>query len=110
MTDLSIRHILFPYDFSEQGRQAVPFVAAFAKRFSAQLTLYTVASHEEKADIQRMLDQSFLDECREVFVERITDCGDPALRIAEFAHNRDVDLVMMPTHGMGCSGGCWPDR
>src|SRR6185436_973644 len=101
MTDLSIRHILFPYDFSEQGRQAVPFVVAFAKRFSAQLTLYTVASHEEKADIQRRLDQSFLDECREVFVERITDCGDPALRIAEFAHNRDVDLVMMPTHGMG---------
>jgi nucleotide-binding universal stress UspA family protein len=101
MTDLSIRHILFPYDFSEQGRQAMPFVAAFARRFSAQLTLFTVASHEQKTEIQRWLDESFLDEFQEVFVRRVASCGDAALRIVDFAHNLDVDLVMMPTHGMG---------
>jgi len=101
MTDLPIRHILFPYDFSEQGRQAVPFVAAFAKRFGAQVTLFTVASLEEIAETQRILDQSFLDEFQDLSVRRVASCGDPALRIVDFAHNLDVDLVTMPTHGMG---------
>ena len=34
-------------------------------------------------------------------VELEADCGDAALRIEAFAHNYDVDLVMMPTHGLG---------
>lgn len=101
MTDLPIRHILFPYDFSEQGRQAVPFVAALAGRFASRVTLFTVASHEDKTGVQTMLDRSFIDEFHDVFVERVVSCGDPALRIADLAHRLEVDLVMMPTHGMG---------
>jgi len=122
MTALSIRHILFPYDFSEQGRQVVPFVSAFAKRFDARLTLFSVVppafdavpaamggaalragdvSADWRRSLQCQLDRALVGEFGDVTVERVADCGDAALRIAAFAHDRDVDLVMMPTHGLG---------
>jgi len=120
--DLPIRHILFPYDFSEQGRQAAPFVSAFAKQFGAHVTVFSVVppafetvpeamggpglrkgdiSAEWRRTLQCQLDRVSFDELSELDVERVADCGDAALRIADFAHNRDVDLVMMPTHGLG---------
>jgi nucleotide-binding universal stress UspA family protein len=34
-------------------------------------------------------------------VDRIAEGGDPALRITAFAQAHDVDLIMMPTHGVG---------
>jgi nucleotide-binding universal stress UspA family protein len=122
MTDLPIRHILFPYDFSEQGRQIAPYVSAFAKRFCAQLTLYSVVppafdtvpaaiggpqlragevSADWKRELRCRLDRALLVELSDLSIQRIADCGEAAIRIAEFAHNRDVDLVMMPTHGVG---------
>ena len=94
MTHLPVRHILFPYDFSEQGRQAVPFVTALAKQFGSKLTVFAVAP---PGKIEDDLGEDFAD----VPTQWVTTCGDPALRIADFAHNRDVDLVMMPTHGLG---------
>jgi len=121
-TDLPIRHVLFPYDFSEQGRQALPFVSAFATRFGAHVTVLSIVppafepvpeamggaglrkgdvSAEWRRALQCQLDRASFDELAGVDVERAADCGDAALRIAEFAHNRDVDLVMMPTHGLG---------
>jgi len=122
MTELPIRHILFPYDFSEQGRQAVPFVAAYARRFGACVTLFSVVppsfepvpaamggaalrvgelSADWKRAMQSHLDVALLDELSGLRVTRVADCGDPALRVADFAHGHDVDLVMMPTHGLG---------
>jgi len=94
MTHLPIRHILFPYDFSEQGRQAAPFVSAFARQFGSKLTVFSVAA---PGKIEDDLGKDFAD----LPTQWITTCGDPALRIADVAHNRDVDLVMMPTHGLG---------
>ncbi len=122
MTELPIRHILFPYDFSFQGRQAVPFVSAFAKQFGAKLTLFSVVppafepvpavmggpalhkgddSGDWKRALQVKLEDERLPDLQGLCVQRIADCGDAALRIADFAHNHDVDLVMMPTHGLG---------
>ena len=34
-----IRRILFPFDFSDQGVQAAPFVRALASQFRASVTL-----------------------------------------------------------------------
>ena len=122
MTDLHIRHILFPYDFSRQGRLAAPYVTAFARRFGAQVTMLSVVppahvavpavmggpslhsgeqSAEWKRALQCQLEHSLVAEFADLELERMADCGDAALRIADFAHNRDVDLVMMPTHGLG---------
>ena len=94
MTHLPIRHILFPFDFSEQGRQAAPFIAGFCKEFGSKLTVFSVAP---PGKIEEAIGEDFAD----VPTQWVSTCGDPALRIADFAHNRDVDLVMMPTHGLG---------
>ena len=122
MTPLPLRHIVFPYDFSEQGRQAVPFVTAFAKQFGAKVTLLSIVppafetvpeamggaalrqgnlSADWKQALRCRLERALVGEFTGLDVERIADCGDPALRIADFAHNHDADLVMMPTHGLG---------
>ena len=117
-----MRHILFPYDFSRQGQLAARYVRTFARQFGARVTMLSVvppvnvavpaamgggALHagEQSADWKRalacQLSRALVEELGDVDVERVADCGDAALRVADFAHNRDVDLVMMPTHGLG---------
>lgn len=115
----NINHILFPFDFSSRGVQAAPFVCALAQRFDARVTLFsTIPPVWELAPIgtgaiagdsvaewtrglKSQLDQALVSELAGVTVERVVDSGDPALRIAEFARTHTVDLIMMPTHGVG---------
>ena len=109
MIELPIRHILFPFDFSHQGLLAANYVTAVAKRFGAHVTMLSVAppgyaaeqTSEWQLALKRRLDGALVQEMSGLEVERVADCGDPALRIAAFAHNHCVDLVMMPTHGLG---------
>src|ERR1700693_1750729 len=115
----SIQHILFPFDFSAAGLRAVPYVRALANRLHAKVTLLSVMAptwveplpglgpmvaedpEELSRQLQALLDRSLTDERAGLEVARITAAGDPALRIAEFAHDQAVDLIMMPTHGCG---------
>jgi len=118
----TIRHVLFPYDFSTQGRQIVPFVRALATCFSARVTLFSVVPPpfesvsagmggprlrsgdevtEWRENLQRRLDGALLEEWAGLRVERVADNGDPALRTVDFASSHGVDLIMMPTHGVG---------
>ena len=114
-----ITHILFPFDFSSQGSQVAPFVRELARRFGAKVTLLSVVpptfevmpaemgaregddAGDWRRALQARLDQSLLDEFSGVRVERATEGGDPGFRITDFAHSRGIDLVMMPTHGLG---------
>jgi nucleotide-binding universal stress UspA family protein len=119
---LALRHVLFPYDFSSQCRHATPFVRALAETFAARVTLLSVVppvfetvppemggpavrAGDESADWKRnlrcRLDRALVDELAGLDVTRVADSGDPALRIAAFAVDHAVDLVMMPTHGLG---------
>ena len=116
---LTINHILFPFDFSAEGSRAAPFVQALALRFKAQVTLFGVvppvwdaapigtgaiageSTAEWMRGLKSQLDQALLDQLPGVTVERVADSGDPALRIVEFARTHSVDLIMMPTHGVG---------
>ena len=36
---LTVKHILFPLDFSDRSLAAIPFVEAMARRFNAKITL-----------------------------------------------------------------------
>ena len=47
------------------------------------------------------LDHALGAELGDVPVERIAVAGEPSNRITEFAHHQDIDLIMMPTHGLG---------
>src|SRR5947209_4627706 len=121
MTDLTIRHVLFPYDFSPQAEQAAAYVGALARQFEARVTLFSVlpaafdavpaamagtAQHvgersvEWRRALQCQLEQVSLQALHGLDVQRVADCGDPALRIVDFAHDQDIDLVIMPTHGL----------
>ena len=115
----AITHILFPFDFSRQGEQTVPFVKALACRVNARVTLYSVMPPAFdaapaglgsrmgddpvawKRELQDRLDHVLVDELAGVSVERVADCGNPALRAVRFAESHGVDLIMMPTHGLG---------
>jgi nucleotide-binding universal stress UspA family protein len=118
---LTIRHILFPYDGSERGREIVPNVRSLAARFGARVTILGVVPptfdrvpsevglhlragpdiDEWKRHLQAELDQVFIEEFADVPVDRFAEAGDPALRIVDFAHHHDVDLIAMPTRGAG---------
>ncbi|HEY2151798.1 MAG TPA: universal stress protein [Vicinamibacterales bacterium] len=115
----AVTHILFPFDFSAEGAKISPFVKAFAHRFGAKVTLYSVMPPAfdtapagigervggDPAEWKRMLasrlDHALVDELAGLPVDRVADCGDPALRIVHFAESHGVDLIMMPTHGLG---------
>jgi nucleotide-binding universal stress UspA family protein len=115
----AITHILFPFDFSAEGAKISPFVTAFAHRFGARVTLYSVMPpafdkapagigermggdpEEWKRMLASRLDHALVDELAGLPVDRVADCGDPALRIVDFAESHGVDLIMMPTHGLG---------
>jgi nucleotide-binding universal stress UspA family protein len=110
-----IKQILFPFDFSAQGLQAVPFVHALASQLGASVTILSVvpvnvavmpAGMDDDVAawtraLQSRLDQALTTEFGGVPVKRITDAGDPGFHITEVAHNQGVDLIMMPTHGLG---------
>jgi nucleotide-binding universal stress UspA family protein len=110
-----IKQILFPFDFSAQGLQAAPFVRALASHLGASVTIVSVVplnlavlpvGMDEDVGawtraLQSRLDQALTTELGGVPVKRITDAGDPGSRITAVAHNEGVDLIMMPTHGLG---------
>jgi nucleotide-binding universal stress UspA family protein len=116
---MTIKHILFPLDFSDRGSSAAPFVAAMASRFDAKITLISVAqpiwytgmgdpgtplllnSEEIMDELKGRLGGAFAKEFAHLRVERFAEFGDPAQVIADFAHKNGVDLIMMPTHGYG---------
>jgi nucleotide-binding universal stress UspA family protein len=120
-----IKHILFPFDLSPQGLQAAPFVRALAMRCEARVTVLSVVpptwelppegmlplignGPREWVDaLQRRLNHELVHDLEHVHVNRIAEAGDPALRIARFARMNQVDLIMMPTHGLGAFRRLW---
>src|SRR5271169_6829069 len=98
MTMPIIKHILFPFDFSEQGAHATPFVKSVASRFEARLTLLSVlppvwdfptsgativtSDHEMEGNLRSRLDQALTKELDGIPVQRETTSGDPGFKIA----------------------------
>ncbi len=110
------RHILCPVDFSERSKSIRPYVKAFVERFHAKLTLLN-AIEIPPPDVYGV-DQSFpvmfdfptlepvLRARLEKFLDlpettRVVQMGDPAITIADYVREHQVDLIMMPTHGYG---------
>jgi nucleotide-binding universal stress UspA family protein len=118
---LTIKHILFPVDFSEQTRAAAPYVASMARQFGAEVTLMSVmqpfwepaggmlvpagAPMFDLASLERNLDArlqgALTAELSGITVHRNAQLGDPAHSITQFARSEGIDLIMIPTHGMG---------
>ena len=114
---LTIKHILFPIDFSERTCAAVPFVQAMAKGFDAKITLMSVAPpywyaadpgvpmvvdvEEVRDQLRARLANTLTREFEGFDVQRVVEIGEAAEELVRFAHTNEVDLIMMPTHGYG---------
>jgi len=112
-----IEHILFPYDFSHQCTLVAPYVRAVACRFGAKVTLLGAipAVWDNKApdmpiltgaaapavELKGHLDKAAAAMFAGLKVETSTILGDAAFKIVQFARTKRVDLIMMPTHGLG---------
>jgi nucleotide-binding universal stress UspA family protein len=104
--------ILFPVDFSDRSRAAVPFVEAFAEKFASELQLFHVVEPPfaeafgpfEEARTDRQEAQLHVFQVLtppHVTVTRKVVAGEPARCIVNHAHTSGTGLIMMPTHGYG---------
>lgn len=116
-----MERILFPVDFSEQSRNAAPFVKAMATRFQSEVLMLNVLelppvwygagdgavwlppvdADELRADAQTRLDDYLQAEFADIRVNRVLAEGDAARLIVCQAKSQQADLIMMPTHGYG---------
>jgi len=115
------RKILFPVDFSKRCDGAAEYVRAYAKNTGAEVYMlhvldlpdylfgvpeYPVIAPIEIREAQReqgrkKLEGYFCEEFEGVTVHRMLMEGDPAREVVKFADDQRVDLIMLPTHGLG---------
>lgn len=116
---MKFHHILFPIDFSERCIAAASHVAEMAGRFGSEVTLLHVAAAAAEYDpatgMPIVAEPTFVMDWEvrqqlEAFAKRhlkdikplpVVARGETAAAIAKFAGERNVDLIMMPSHGYG---------
>jgi len=118
---IPLSKILLPADFSERCLGAARYAASLASHFQAEIALLHVveplrydfgemefaggvASEVMQSRIalaRQQLDAFLEPELAGARVSRVLLEGDPARRIVEYAHEQQVGLIAMPTHGYG---------
>jgi len=115
-----LKHILFPVDFSEACRTFAPTVRTVACRAGARVTMLNTlqlpsgyysnpyalltfadilrSMRRERAEFRKFLQTEF---STLPDVRRVSKHGDVASTIVTYARDRKVDLIMLPTHGVG---------
>lgn len=104
-----LKRILFPVDFSERSRGAASYVEALAGRFEAELILLhviePVAYNDTLEETDTITSKQILDffgsDLEYIRAEAQVELGEAASKIVECAAARSVDLIMMPTQGLG---------
>jgi nucleotide-binding universal stress UspA family protein len=103
-----LKKILFPVDFSIRCRGAAAYVHALAGRFEAELILLHVievtynTTLEDLHGIRMEKFEKFFDKSlRHLRVKTLVEHGEAARKIIECASTHQVDLIMIPTQGMG---------
>src|SRR6476620_12397830 len=118
---MQIRSILLPTDFSECGNYALSYAASLARTFHASIICINViepivptvgysgmAEPLPIADIAEQLEDSAerelpklaeCDECAGLNVEEMVVHGEAAAEIVRVAKDRNVDLIVIASHG-----------
>jgi nucleotide-binding universal stress UspA family protein len=93
------RHLLLPIDFSESNLAAARYVRQIAGWGDSHITLLHVRSDvpTENTEILDRLQQIL----RGLTVQTSMVSGDPANAISQYARDNGVDLIVMPTRGVG---------
>jgi nucleotide-binding universal stress UspA family protein len=119
---MTLRHILFPYDFSTQCSQIAPFVRALAGRSGACVTLLSVVppafepvpttmggsqlrvgddAAEWRLNLHNRIDRALLDELAGLRVDRLADA------VSQEARQEQADLSLSAAaQCQSPSGGC----
>ncbi|HEU5406336.1 MAG TPA: universal stress protein [Nitrospira sp.] len=118
---LTFRRILFPVDFSGSSNHMAPYVAGIARRFHSHVSLLHMldvaamgrpvpldgsglqTAYEEAVWKQRESElASFAHSTFDgLDVTRSLELGDSADGVARYIERNGIDLVVMPTHGLG---------
>ena len=114
---ITLKRILVPHDFSETSEAAVKYAVALAKAFGAKLHLLHVsdkARTDMATEFPLGLEESVEEAIRERLVKIMTPReqkefkpefelrgGTPYVEIVRYARERDIDLIVMGTHGRG---------
>ena len=118
---IALKKILFPTDFSENSKTAHDYAVAFAEQFQAELhvmhALVDVTMMAEpgsaltlpqnylldmKQEAERALDRLFPDAAQKGRkIVRALRMGSPYVEIVTYAHENDIDLIILGTHGRG---------
>ena len=118
-----INHILVPLDGSTLAECVLPHVMAIAPVTNARVTLLHVLQHPQNGSgssavdpvewhLQKQKSEKYLEQVVSrlnksgiLAVEPIILEGNPANSVIDFAHNNNVDLIALSTHGnSGLSG------
>jgi len=114
LSEIKLRNILVPTDFTECSHKALSYALALAKQFGAEILLLhvvesvptvaqdallqssmlTVALHEES---EKRLDRLQRELMTEAAVSTMTTDGLPWQRIAEVAREKNMDLIVAGT-------------
>jgi nucleotide-binding universal stress UspA family protein len=111
-----MKTILLAYDDSEPSRRALDRAASLAEAFGSRVLVTSIAAlvHSSPRSVTQIdrgggvgthtddvrQAQAMLEE-RGIAVESVTAVGDPASSIAQIAEDRDADLVVVGTRGVG---------
>ena len=114
---IALKRILVPTDFSETSEAAVKYGIALAKAFGGKLHLLHVsekASNDMATEFPLGLYESTEDAVRERLLKILTPqeqtglkpefelrAGTPYFEIVRYAQDRNIDLIVMGTHGRG---------
>jgi len=115
-----VSHILVPVDFSDQSRGMLRYAKVIAERYGAEITLLRVVDPVDAIPPMRLggpesipAPPSAFDEAnaqlaafgdfelRGVAVRRLVQVGEPVEQIGGLVRAEGVNLVAMPTHGLG---------
>ena len=124
---IALKRILVPTDFSDASQAATKYGVALARAFNATLHLLHV---EHRHDLEIMVERELVvekylhetakppqnaarellrkvlteqeeHELRAEYVLRASGLGGPYVEIVRYAKERDIDLIVMGTHGHG---------
>lgn len=124
---MEIKRILWPTDLSDNAAAAMPYATSLAEKYGAAIVVLHVQeeitrferlanalSQEEQqrmrsqyqSNVQKGVDQvcAQLGETCPLYEKHIAE-GDAAEVIIRFVEKSDIDMVVMATHGAGCSKG-----
>lgn len=118
---MPVKHILAPIDFSDRSEGAGRYAEALSRIFHCKITLLHVLTpphyeigamevggavledlfQQRSEQANKRLCEFLKGEMPEELTSRVLVEGDPASQIVKLAHEQEVSLIIMPTHGYG---------